>query len=84
MRISSKNIKNYSKTHNELSKPTSELSAYIKFGCVSIREVYKVFRSKHDFIRQLFWRDFYANILYSFPQVLGNSLKPKYNIIKLY
>jgi deoxyribodipyrimidine photo-lyase len=82
MRISSKNIKNYSKTHNELSKPTSELSAYIKFGCVSIREVYKVFRSKHDFIRQLFWRDFYANILYSFPQVLGHSLKPKYNIIK--
>lgn len=82
MRVASKNIKNYSKTHDELSKPTSQLSAYIKFGCVSIREVYKVFRSKHDFIRQLFWRDFYANILYSFPQVYGHALKPKYNKIK--
>ena len=77
-----KNIKNYSRTHNELTKPTSQLSAYIKFGCISIREVYKTFRSKHDFIRQLFWRDFYANILFSFPHVLGHALKPNYNKIK--
>ena len=82
MKIAAKNIKNYSKTHNELSHPTSQLSAYIKFGCLSIREVYKTFRSKHDFIRQLFWRDFYEGILYSFPQVLGHALKPNYNKIK--
>ena len=82
MKISAKNIKNYSKTHNDLEKPTSQLSAYIKFGCVSIREVYKTFRSKHDFIRQLYWRDFYSGILYSFPQVLGDALKPKYNKMK--
>jgi deoxyribodipyrimidine photo-lyase len=82
MRQAAKNIKQYSKTHNELSHPTSELSAFIKFGCVSIREVYHTFRSKHDFIRQLFWRDFYANILYSFPRVLGHTLKPNYEKIK--
>lgn len=82
MRQAAKNIKNYSTTHNELSKPTSQLSAFIKFGCISIREVYKAFHSKHDFIRQLFWRDFYESILYSFPQVLGQALKPKYNKIK--
>jgi deoxyribodipyrimidine photo-lyase len=82
IKIASKNIKDYSKTHNELSYPTSQLSAYIKFGCVSIREVYKIFHKKHDFIRQLYWRDFYANILYSFPYVLGHSLKPNYNKIK--
>lgn len=82
LHVASKNIKNYSKTHNELDKSTSQLSAFIKFGCVSIREVYKTFRSNHDFIRQLFWRDFYANILYSFPQVLGHALKPNYNKIK--
>jgi deoxyribodipyrimidine photo-lyase len=82
MKIAAKNIQNYSKTHNDLTHPTSQLSAYIKFGCVSIREVYKTFSSKHDFIRQLFWREFYANILYSFPHVLGHTLKPKYNKIK--
>ena len=82
LRIAAKNIQHYAATRNEVSKPTSQLSAYIKFGCVSIREVYKIFRSKHDFIRQLFWRDFYAGILYSFPQVLGHSLNPKYDKIK--
>ena len=77
-----KNIAHYAKTRNELSKPTSQLSAFIKFGCISIREVYKAFHSKHDFIRQLYWRDYYAGILYSFPQVLGHALKPKYDKIK--
>jgi len=82
MKIAHKNIKNYSKTHNELSKPTSELSAYIKFGCVSIREVYYAFRSHRDFIRQLYWRDFYAQILYNYPHVLGHSMKPNYNKLR--
>jgi len=76
------NIKKYEETRDELYKPTSQLSAYIKFGCISVREVYKVFHSNKGFIRQLYWRDFYANILYSFPHVLGHSLKPKYDKIK--
>jgi len=82
IRIAAKNIKNYTKTRNDLDKPTSQLSAYIKFGCLSIREIYKTFHDKSDFIRQLYWREFYAGILYSFPHVLGNALKPKYNKIK--
>ncbi len=82
LKQASKNIKDYSNTHNDLSKPTSQLSAYIKFGCISVREVYKVFKGNKDFIRQLYWRDFYANILFSFPYVLGSNLKIKYNKIK--
>lgn len=77
-----KSQKKYSTTRNDLSKNTSLLSAYIKFGCVSIREVYKLFRNNRDFIRQLIWRDFYAHILYNFPQVLGSALKPSYNKIR--
>jgi deoxyribodipyrimidine photo-lyase len=82
LKDAAKNIMHYAKTRNELSKPTSQLSAYVKFGNISIREVYKIFRSKHDFIRQLYWRDFYAGVLYSFPYVLGHALKPKYDKIK--
>lgn len=82
MRQAAKNIKHYAKTRDELSKPTSQLSAYLKFGSLSVREVYKVFRSKRDFIRQIYWREFYANVLYSFPRVLGHSLNPKYDKIK--
>jgi deoxyribodipyrimidine photo-lyase len=69
----------YPKTHNELDKQTTQLSAYIKFGCISIREAYKALHEKRDIIRQLIWRDFYANILYSFPHVLGHAMKQKYN-----
>ena len=82
MHIAAKNIRNYSTTHNEVWKPTSQLSAYIKFGCLSIREVYHVFKKNHDFVRQLMWRDFYANILFSFPYILGHSMKPNYKKIK--
>lgn len=82
MKIAAKNIAHYSKTRDELNKPTSQLSAFIKFGCISIREVYKTFKSNHAFIRQLYWRDFYANILYSFPHVLGHNFNSKYDKVK--
>jgi deoxyribodipyrimidine photo-lyase len=72
----------YPKDRNDLSNQTSLLGAYIKFGCVSIREVYYAFIKNKPFIRQLYWRDFYANILLAYPRVLGRSLKPNYNSIK--
>ena len=82
LRIAAKNIKHYAQTRDELSKPTSQLSAFIKFGNISVREVYYAFKSNHPFIRQIYWRDFYAGILYSFPRVLGHALKPKYDKIR--
>lgn len=81
LKIALRTQTHYSKTHNELDKKTTQLSAYIKFGCLSIREVYKFLHGKRDIIRQLIWRDFYANILYSFPHVLGHAMKEKYNKI---
>ena len=45
---------------------TTHLSPYIKFGCVSIREVYwagmKAFGKEAPFLRELVFRDFYARI----------------------
>jgi deoxyribodipyrimidine photo-lyase len=82
MRIASKNIRHYASTRDDLSKPTSQLSAYIKFGCVSIREVYNSFKTNRTFIRQLYWRDFYANIVYAFPHVIGHSMTAKYDKIR--
>jgi len=82
MRIAAKNIKSYQKTRDHLVQSTSELSAHIKFGCVSIREVHNAFRTNEGFIRQLYWRDFYANVMYSFPHVIGSAMKPNYRHIK--
>ena len=56
---------------------TTKLSAYIKFGCLSIREIYYTLPITHGIIRELFWHDFYANITYEFPRVLQGQLKGK-------
>ena len=77
---------NYDNERNELKKETTHLSAYIKFGCVSIREVYdcvlKSFGIKHGIIAQLYWREFYYYLGYYIPKVMkGHSLKEKYDSI---
>ena len=82
LQIAVKTQRHFVATHNELAKQTSLLSSYIKFGCLSIREVYHAFKGNHGLIRQLIWRDFFANLLYSFPHVLGKAMKPNYNKIK--
>jgi len=82
MLTASNNIKQYNNTRDDLTKKTSQLSAYIKFGCISIREVYYNFKSIHSFIRQIIWRDFYAQILYFFPYTLEHALKINYDKIK--
>jgi deoxyribodipyrimidine photo-lyase len=54
---------------------TTRLSAYLKFGCISVREAYhewlSAFGRHSGLIRELIWREYYAHILYGFPHVLG-------------
>lgn len=81
-----KNQKNYKDKRNDLTFNTTRLSAYIKFGIVSPREVYykifDLFGVKHTLIAQLIWRDFYYNIAYNRPDVLkGKSFKESYDKI---
>lgn len=79
-------FKSYGKTRNELDTQTTQLSAYLKFGNISVREAYEKMKSKlglnSDLVRQLVWREFYAQLLYHNPQVLGNPLKEKYSKIQ--
>ena len=78
---------NYGSERNDLNTPTTHLSAYIKFGCVSIREVYETIIKKLDessiLIDQLLWREFYYYLVYYNSTLLeGHSLKPQYDNIK--
>ena len=70
------NMKKYAETRDDLSNETSMLSAYIKYGCISIREVTMKFKQKYgkhcEFIRQLIWRDFYMHLLNKYPESLNN------------
>jgi len=76
----------YDKTRNILNINTTNLSAYLKFGCVSIREAYYQIKKqqgkKAALIRQLIWRDFYYHLGDGFIDRFGNSLKEQYDNIK--
>lgn len=77
-----KKQKDYDETRDFFKEKTTHLSAYIKYGCVSIREVYhtfkKVFGKNHGLIRELIWREFFAHVLYAYPEVIGRSYQKKY------
>ena len=61
---------------------TSKLSAHLKFGTCSVREVYyaitETLGSEHPLLRQLYWRDFFTHIAYHFPQVFGKAFLEKF------
>jgi len=61
---------------------TSKLSAHIKFGTCSIREVYyaivEQLGSEHPLLRQLYWRDFFTHIAFHFPRVFGRAFIEKF------
>jgi deoxyribodipyrimidine photo-lyase len=76
----------YDEQRDFFTTKTTRLSAYIKFGCVSIREVYHAFVGKfglnHGLIRELLWREFFAHVLYAYPQVVGSSYQRQYKSIR--
>lgn len=80
-------FKDYNNKRSALSYNTSHLSAYIKFGCVSIREIYwgirKHFKKTDEILSQLIWREFYYYIGYYYPDVLkGKNFQTKWKHIK--
>ena len=82
-----KDFNQYSNKRNDLTYETTHLSAYIKFGCVSIREVYHTFKKNlsdsNQLFNQLYWKEFYVYIANYIPHVLQNkSMKLEYDKIK--
>ena len=60
---------------------TSSLSAYLHFGCLSPREIEERLpggSGAHEFRRQLCWRDFYAQVLDSFPRNVRSEHQRRY------
>ena len=66
---------------------TSQLSPYIRFGCVSIRELVTfavTFESEGAdiWLSELVWRDFYHMIVATHPNCHQSSIKPAYDRIE--
>ncbi|MEQ1545561.1 deoxyribodipyrimidine photo-lyase [Methyloglobulus sp.] len=62
---------------------TSHLSAHLKFGTCSVREVYyaivQQLGSEHPLLRQLYWRDFFSHIAFHYPYVFGKAFHSQYD-----
>lgn len=64
-------------------KNTSQLSPYIKFGCVSIRDAYQSAKKDGDdgravemFTSRLFWNQHFTQKLYDNPDIMRESINP--------
>jgi deoxyribodipyrimidine photo-lyase len=73
---------------------TSRLSAYLRMGVISPRQIFDAVRSRREespgkvaggaltFLSELAWRDFYYQILFHFPHVQNGAFKPVYDGIQ--
>ena len=85
-------FKDYDKKRDCLLYRTTCLASHNHFGTVSIREVYYAIKDKlkhSGLITEICWRDFYYNLFYHHPHMLGGMIgkknmayKEKFNHIK--
>lgn len=62
---------------------TSNLSVHLRFGTVSIRKIIEQIKEvSPEFLSELIWREFFMQILHSFPRVVNKNFKVKYNGIQ--
>lgn len=67
LRTSREYYKEYAARHNDLDYETLNVSGFLNFGCVSVREVYRAISNalgtKSELLKQLWWRDFFLQAL---------------------
>lgn len=65
---------------------TSHLSVDLKYGWIGPREVVAAVGGgtpgRDAFVRQMAWRDFYANVLDAFPETVNQAMRAPYRDIK--
>ena len=83
-----KNLRNFQNYLNSKDFPihnTTMISPHIKFGNISVREVFNAVRDKlgahHSLINQIYWREFFNHIFYHYPDSQYKSFKKKYRNI---
>jgi len=76
-------IRNYHLTRDfPAVSGTSRMSAHLRFGTISIRQLVKATADVNDvYLNELIWREFYMMILWHFPEVVDWSFKPRYDRI---
>ena len=76
-----RHLHEYGDRHDDLpGDATSRVSAYLRFGCISPAEVEHRLRARpgaEPFVRQLCWRDFYAQVLAARPDAAWRDYRPR-------
>ncbi|CAA9201407.1 cryptochrome/photolyase family protein [Flavobacterium collinsii] len=77
-------ISNYKETRDfPAEDSTSYLSPHLRFGTVSIRKLVNwANRKNQTFLSELIWREFFIQILFSFPNVVNHNFKSAYDGIQ--
>lgn len=77
-------ISNYHETRDfPAIDATSYLSPHLRFGTVSIRKLVNWAVTKNQvFLSELIWREFFMQILFSFPKVVTQNFKSSYDGIE--
>ena len=87
IKVQPHNLKHVAAYHETRDFPasdtTSYLSPHLRFGTVSTRKLVNWAFHKNDvFLSELIWREFFKQILFSFPRVVSNNFKPSYDGIQ--
>jgi deoxyribodipyrimidine photo-lyase len=79
-----KNVANYHETRDfPALDSTTHLSPHLRFGTVSIRKLVNWAATKNQvFLSELIWREFFMQILFSFPKVVTHNFKSAYDGIQ--
>ncbi len=78
-------IADYAKTRDFPGlEGTSRISVHLRFGTVSIRELATEANQSEEktWLNELIWRDFYAMLLWHFPQTADHAYKPDFDKIQ--
>jgi deoxyribodipyrimidine photo-lyase len=87
IKVIAHNLKNVSNYHETRDFPaldtTTHLSPHLRFGTVSVRKLVNWAFHKNDvFLSELIWREFFMQILFSFPRVVTHNFKSAYDGIQ--
>jgi deoxyribodipyrimidine photo-lyase len=79
-------VDEYRAGHDRIAEPgTSDLSAALRFGTLSPRQVADAVGDADDdrraFVRQIAWRDWFAHLLFEIPTLPDRPLRPEYERI---
>ena len=76
-------LENYEEVRNfPAANKTSYLSPHLRFGTVSVREILLKTIKNQSFVNELIWREFFMQIIYHFPKVVGANFKKKYDSVQ--